>query len=86
MRNTSCLTSTGARNIGRAASMLDRSRLQARQRNVAVLWVTAHGASAAFPSDLETGSVWPMGSMVDAIDQVEAAGWQWVMLGEGGLS
>lgn len=83
---TADLTSTGARNIPATASLLDKARATAKQTGLAVIWITAHGAQVAFPTDSQTGAIWPMGSAIDAQEWLTEAGWKFVMLGVGGLS
>lgn len=85
MRTTDT-TRTGARNISTAPSLLHKARATAKQTGLAVIWITAHGAQVAFPTDSQTGAIWPMESAIDAQEWLTEAGWHFVMLGVGGLS
>lgn len=80
MRTTD-LSRTGLRNLPATASLLDKARATAKQTGLAVIWTTAHGASVAFPTDSQTGSVWPCESVLDAEEWLQVDGWPYTMLG-----
>lgn len=86
MRNTSELTRTGLRNVPASASLLDKARVTAKETGLAVIFVTPFAAQVAFPTDSATGAVWPQDSVIDAQDWLTEGGWEFVMLGMGGLN
>lgn len=86
MKQTSCPTSTGARNISAAPSLLDRARKQARENGSVVWFATQHGAQFCFPSDSRTGETWPLYALgYESIPEAESAlmGKGWTVEGLG---
>jgi len=79
MRTTD-FTRTGCRNIPTAASKLDQARKQARLHDCVVGFVTQGAAQIAFPTDSQTGDIWPVENLMDAQTEQEARGWTFELL------
>ena len=77
MKNPSCLTSTGARNIPSTRSELDAIRSESRTRGIHI--VTAFGDRFAIVHP--GGAVWYAGSFVDACADAEGLGKYIVWMG-----
>ncbi len=80
MQRTIDTTRTGLRNIPSAPSLLDQARKQARLHDCVVGFVTQGAAQIAFPSDSQTGDIWPVENLMDAQAEQEARGWKFELL------
>ena len=80
MRNTVDLTRTALKNIPSAPSLLDQARKQARLHDCVVGFVTQGAAQIAFPTDFQTGDIWPVENLMDAQTEQEARGWSFELL------
>ena len=75
MQKTADMTSTGARNVPSAPSLMDRARKQARESDTAVYYITPFGAGVSFPTDYWGGHIWAFGSTIEAQEWLTAQGW-----------